>query len=103
MGHHLLAPRGKPGTGLGHRRQSPHRLRCIAMLEPPPHASRFGRRLHGAHRGRIERDFGNLVGFGGGLQGLPPWVRRIWRVRNWVHAKLLINAARIRRKRATRA
>jgi hypothetical protein len=25
---------------------------------------------------------------------LPPWVRRFPRVRNWVNAKLLINAAR---------
>jgi len=102
-GHRLLAPRGKPGTGRGHRRQSRHRLRCVDQLEPPPHASRFGRRLHGEHRGHVERDFGNLTGFGGGLTCLPPWARRIWRVRNWVHAKLLINAARIVRLRRLRA
>jgi hypothetical protein len=38
-----------------------------------------------------------MVSFGGGLAALPPWVRRIWRVRNWVWAKLLINGSRIRR------
>ena len=101
MNHRLLAPRGKPGGGFGHRRQS--RLRCVQQLEVPPGGSRFGRRLHGEHRGHVERDFANLVGFGGGLTGLPPWSRRIWRVRHWVHAKLLINAARIVRRRRLRA
>lgn len=101
--HRLLAPRGKPGGGFGHRRQSRWRLRCVAQLEVPPGGSRFGRRLHGEHRGHVERDYGNLVGFGGGLTCLPPWARRIWRVRHWVHAKLLINAARIVRLRRLRA
>ena len=45
-------------------------------------------------RRQIERDFGNLVSFGGGLTCLPAWVRRFTRVRNWVQAKLLVNAAR---------
>jgi hypothetical protein len=35
------------------------------------------------------------------LATLPPWVRRIWRVRRWVWAKLLINATRIRIKGLT--
>ena len=48
-----------------------------------------------AGRTDIERQFSQLVCFGGGLATLPPWVRRIWRVRNWVMAKLLINAVRI--------
>ena len=101
--HRLLAPRGKPGGGFGHRRQSRWRLRCVEQMEVPPGGSRFGRRLHGEHRGHIERDFGNLVGFGGGLTCLPPWARRSWRVRHWVHAKLLINAARIVRLARLRA
>lgn len=100
VGHQLVAPRRQPGAGLGHCYQSPGRLRCIAINEPPLGiGGGFGRSLrHG--RARIERDFGNLTSFGGGLAGLPAWARRIWRVRAWVHAKLLINAARIRcRKR----
>jgi hypothetical protein len=103
-GHQLVAPRARPGAGLGHRYQSPHRLRSIALTEPPAGATNgFGPSLL-AGRGQVERDFGNLTGFGGGLSGLPAWARRIWRVRSWVHAKLLVNAARIRcRRRAARA
>jgi hypothetical protein len=94
-GHHLLAPRRKPGTGLGHCTHSPHRIRCINMLESPARVNDFGVCLY-RQRGQIERDLGNLVSYGGGLSGLPSWVRRIWRVRTWVHSKLLLNAARIR-------
>jgi hypothetical protein len=91
-GYQLVAPKRKAkkktGTGLGHRPQSPHRLRSIEIRK-----GRFGRRLYGRRR-QIERDFGNATSFGGGLAPLPAWVRRFPRVRNWVHAKLLINAAR---------
>lgn len=48
-------------------------------------------------RDSVERFFGNLSGFGGGLQGLPSWVRTLHRVRLWVLGKLIINAARQRR------
>ena len=97
FGHQLLAPRKMPGTGLGSRRHSPHRLRCIHLLERSP--SRFGPTLYQL-RGLIERQFGGMVSFGGGLQSLPPWVRTLPRVRLFVHAKLIINATRIRRLRA---
>jgi hypothetical protein len=98
-GHQLVCPRryGR-GKGLGHVRHSPHRLRSKDLVEPPEAGDGFGRRLL-KDRGQVERDFGNLVSFGGGLNGLPPWVRRHGRVRRWVWAKLLINAARIRIKR----
>ena len=94
----LLAPRAKPGTGLGHRYQSKHRKRAIQLLEGPAQGSEFGRTLYQQRR-QIERDFGNLTSFGGGLGPLPAWVRRPWRVRRWVYGKLLINACRIRRLR----
>ena len=101
--HQLVCPRRKPNTGLGHRYQSRHRLRCIDLLEPPAGVNNFGTELY-RQRAGIERDLGNLTSFGGGLCALPAWVRRIWRVRPWVHAKLLINAARIRyRKRCVHA
>jgi hypothetical protein len=87
-GHQIVAPRRRRAKGLGHHRHSPYRLRSIALLQ-----SRFGRALL-RYRRQIEREFGNLVSFGGGLTCLPAWVRRFNRVRNWVHAKILINAVR---------
>jgi hypothetical protein len=96
--HQLVCPRAKPGTGLGHHYVSPHRRRAIDMLEPPAALNPFGPRLYD-RRTDIERDFSGLACFGGGMHTLPPWVRRIWRVRPWVTAKLLINAARIRLNR----
>jgi hypothetical protein len=74
--------------GLGHRAQSPHRLRSIELLK-----KRFGRALYRQRRA-IEAHFGILTSFGGGLAPLPAWVRRFRRVRNWVHAKLLIAGVR---------
>ena len=97
-GRRLVCPRAKPGVGLGHHYVSEHRRRSIEMLESPAQVNRFGSALY-AQRGDVEREFSGLVCFGGGLTTLPPWVRRIWRVRAWVTAKLLINAARIRLRR----
>jgi hypothetical protein len=101
--HQLVCPRAKPGTGLGHHYVSGHRRRAIEMLESPAAVNPFGPRLYGLRTG-IERAFSGLACPGGGLSALPPWVRRIWRVRAWATAKLLINAARIRilnRKKAS--
>jgi hypothetical protein len=105
--NHLICPRRYgPDKGLGHQYQSPHRLRSKDLLEGPTRRlTRFGPRLM-KQRSQIERDFGNAVSFSAGLHGLPPWVRRYGRVRRWVWAKLLINAARIRlnqRKSSKRA
>jgi hypothetical protein len=100
-GHQLVCPRVKPETGLGHRYQSPDRLRAIAMLEPPANLNDFGQSLYRC-RTAIEREFAGITGFGGGLMSLPPWVRRIGRVRRWVIGKLLINAARIRLHQRTK-
>ncbi len=89
-GYRLLAPcRKAKNPGCGQHYQSPHRLRGLALL-----ATEFGKRLYKA-RTQIERSFGNATSFGGGLAPLPAWVRGLARVRTWVWAKLLINAARI--------
>lgn len=88
-GYALVTPL-PAGAGGGHRRQSPARLANRDRLTRP-----FGRDLLRA-RGQVERDFGNLTAFGGGLQPLPAWVRRAHRAYNWVAAKLAINAERIR-------
>jgi len=88
-GYQLLAPRDKPNAGLAHMYQSPYRLRCIELLRSP-----FGKNVYRLRRG-IERTFGNLTSFGGGLSPLPAWVRHQDRVWLWVTAKMLINAGRI--------
>lgn len=94
--YQLLAPRDKVGAGLSHRRHRPARLRSIELLE----RKAMGMGLFGpellAQRRDIERRFGNLcTGVGALTMSLPPFIRRIWRVRSWVHAKLLIYAARV--------
>jgi hypothetical protein len=78
--------RGK--GGLGHRRNSPSRLRSIELLTTP-----FGAKLY-RERNSIERQFGVLTSTGGILGPLPSWVRHFHRVRHWVQAKLIINALR---------
>ena len=88
-GYQLLAPRENPRAGLGHCYQSPYRLRCIELMR-----SAFGRDIYRLRRG-IERAYGNLTSFGGGLSPLPAWVRHQDRVWLWVSAKLLINGERI--------
>jgi hypothetical protein len=96
-GYQLVVPSWRPHAGQGHRYQSPHRLRSIALA-----GTDFGRQLY-AWRGQIERSFGNAVSFGGGLAPLPAWVRRHHRVHSWVAAKLLINGVRIVRKQGLAA
>jgi hypothetical protein len=88
-GYQLVAPPDPRDTGRGHTYQSPHRRTALGMF-----ADGFGWALL-AGRGAIERRFGNLTSFGGGLSGLPAWVRGRGRVTRWVWAKLLVNAARI--------
>lgn len=88
----LVTPRRYgPGRKVGHRSQSPGRLRSIELLENPK--PKFGRKL--LHdRGAIERTFGNATNWGGGLTHLPPWARTYRRVRRWVQAKLALTAMR---------
>ena len=92
-GYQLVVPMGHANAGQGHGYQSPWRLRCVERMRGRA-KSDFGPSLYGM-RTRIERKFGNATSFGGGLGPLPAWVRRLHRVRIWVWAKLLINAARI--------
>lgn len=88
-GYQLLAPREDPNAGLGHHYQSPYRLRCIALM-----GTSFGREIYQL-RGSIERKYGSLTSFGGGLAPLPAWIRHEDRVWLWTSAKLVINAMRI--------
>jgi hypothetical protein len=75
--------------GTGHRKQTPGRLRSIELLENPYPA--FAEKLL-ADRSEIERRFGHLSNWGGGLNGLPAWVRTYRRVHRWVQAKLILTA-----------
>ena len=76
-----------PEKGTGHRKQAAGRLRSIALTENPHPL--FAKRLL-QDRKAIERQFGNLSNWGGGLSGLPAWVRTHRRVRRWVQAKLVL-------------
>ncbi len=91
LGYQLVAQRKRPGTGLGHRRHDPGRLRSIDLLQQD-----FGRDLY-ACREDVERQFGWLTNHGTGLAPLPAWVRRSHRVRLWIQGKIIVHAAYVRR------
>lgn len=86
-GGRMVAPRRKPGTGLGHRgAQHPDRLRAIDELERTP----GGRAAHGRARNRVEQCLAQLTNLPFGLFALPNFVRRLPRVRLWVAAKIVL-------------
>ena len=87
----VCARRYGPGRGIGHRKQTAGRMRSKAILEDP--SPEFGQQLL-QQRDDIERFFGNLTNWGGGLHCLPPWARTHRRVHRWVQAKLIINAVK---------
>ena len=64
--------------------------------------SSFGQGIYQL-RGAIERAYGNLTSFGGGLAPLPAWVRHEDRVWLWTSAKLVINAMRIESRKGVAA
>ena len=99
-GLRLLAPRCKPHTGLGWRKHDRDRLSSMRLIEQ--RGGWMGRMLFGLRTG-VERYFAGLssgVVSGGNL---PPWARRLHRVRCWIDAKVIINAARVVRNQEIRA
>ena len=70
-------------------------MRSQAILEDP--SPGFGQQLL-QQRDDIERFFGNLTNWGGGLHCLPPGARTHRRVHRWVQAKLIINAVKRQNK-----
>jgi len=97
----LVAPRRKPGAGLAKRRHHPNRLESIRLTEGAD--ASIWRTVLAPQRTAIERFFAGMASCGAGMSGLPPWVRRIHRVRAWVHAKVCIHAARINLRTANAA
>jgi hypothetical protein len=113
----IIAPPKPSAGGLGHRENSPHRLRGLELargchdqnkrsknnnvnqrhpLNPLGRAEvspSFGQSLLNA-RGGIERTFGLWGNWGGGLGQLPNWVRRPRRVALWVAGKIIFNGVR---------
>lgn len=85
-GGRLIAPRRKPGRGLGHHPQHPDRLRAIELLERTPDGLRSHRRL----RIRVEQGLAYLTNLPFGLAPLPNWVRRLHRVQRWIKAKVTL-------------
>ena len=100
-GCQLVAPRQKPEKGITCWGQHPGRLESIRLTEGSGRA--HWERVLAPQRTSIERFFGTLTCVGGGMAALPPWGRRLHRVRLWVGAKLAINAARIARRRSPAA
>ena len=75
-------------AGAGHRPQSRGRLFAKKLWD-------YGGEVLYRRRNAIERFFGQLSAFGGGLAPLPPWVRRLERVERWIIAKVIIYHARL--------
>lgn len=89
----LLLARPKRNAGRGHRRPSQVRLRSLNVWRAAPGPL-------AALRTEIERIFGRLSSFGGGLAPLPSWVRTLARVQRWVTAKLIIYHVRLALRKA---
>lgn len=84
--------RYKKARGIGHQRHSGHRLVALELLTTRPGVL--------SRRRVVEGCFGTQGNVVGGLGPLPNFVRRLARVRLWVVAKLAIDAAHRRRRRA---
>lgn len=99
-GMRLIAPRRRPDKNIcKNRRHHPGRLEAIRFTEHDPAWEPIRKRV----RTTVESFFGTLATFGGGLNALPTWVRRLHRVRVWVAAKLTLNASRQHLKHAANA
>jgi hypothetical protein len=85
-GGRLVASRKKPGTGLGHHRHHPDRLRAIEELE----RTQGGLAAHRRRRARVEQGLAHLTNLPCGLSPLPNFVRRLPRVELWVLAKIAL-------------
>ena len=104
-GGRFIAPRRRPGTGLGHGPCHPDRRRAIEELEASaPVRRHVARRDHSRERGRVEQVLAHLSNLSFGLAALPGHVRRLRRVTRWTAAKItLYHLHLLRRLNNTRA
>lgn len=88
----LVAPLRACRTSVRRRRQAPGRRRAIARQDGL--LERDKQFVNDLFRQRlaVERYFGNLTSWSGGLKHLPPWVRTHRRVERWVQGKLILHA-----------
>jgi hypothetical protein len=98
QGRLVVNPKGSPDGKRDRsqlRRMGPARRELLRVKAKTPSL------LHLVHRQRINAEgiLGNLCGYGGGLCGLPPWVRRLHRVRRWVGSKIILYHIRLRVRR----
>ena len=91
-GGQLLTPLKGPSRQRRRLRQMPAARRWV-IQRWDHHSPWCVRTLHQRHA--IERIFAALVSFGGGLHGLPPWVRGLGRVTRWVTVKVIVYHARL--------
>jgi hypothetical protein len=93
-GRLLVKPKGSPGPRhpVTMRQMGSARRELLAVEQQHPELLRLVLR----ERIHAEGTLGNLCGYGGGLCNLPPWVRRLGRVRRWVGGKIILYHARCR-------
>ena len=96
QGMQLVTP-ARAAKGLGHRQYGEHYLRSRELAGRP-----FGEALL-RHRFGIDRLFGQLGNYGGGLSPLPHWVRGLSRVRRWVQTKIILDMIRWQQKQRVTA
>jgi hypothetical protein len=94
----VTPPRGGLGKTKRRKKQSLGRRRSLEMQENP-HPDIVKQLFK--DRNEIERQFGKLTNWGGGLTHLPPWARTHRRVHRWVQAKLIINDVKRRCNKTT--
>lgn len=97
-GRLLVQPKGSADGKRNRKnlqRMGPARRELLRIKAHHPCLLRF------VHKQRINAEgiLGNLCGGSGGLTGLPPWVRRKYRVKRWVGGKIIWYHARLRIRR----
>ncbi len=93
LGMRLIAPRRKPGTGLGWSAVGGHHInRLLSIIAMEFNAASTAAIT--STRTIVERTFSRQVCTAGGLRDLPAWVRTMPRIRIWVDLKVCLHNLR---------